>query len=364
MSRRPTRSSIRSRKTGSRKIQRKGRSPIPRRRRHPAPPDRPAVVSAGALCWRPRTPGGAVSGPEDIEVLLVRSARWGDWSWPKGKIEPGESLPECAVREVTEETGVRPLLGRPLPSVDYVLPDGRDKTVHYWSATAGVQTARTAGADEIDDVVWLPAARARARLTRPGDLPPLEALLEHAAAGVLQTRALVVLRHAKARARAHWPGTEADRPLTSVGRSQANALPGLLAVWDPDVLLTSPWARCMLTLTPYLRERNGAADPYAGVEVLPLLSEQGLRNDPHRVPELLRSILAPDFASGSSLVCTHRPVLAAVMATLAEACTPQALTGMPEENPWLGTGEALVAHVATSGRIVSVERFRGAVRRS
>ncbi len=292
-------------------------------------------------------------------MLLVRSARWGDWSWPKGKIEPGETLPECAVREVTEETGVRPLLGRPLPSVGYVLPDGRDKTVAYWAATPfdaqASLTARTADAEEIADVAWLSVEEARRRLSRESDFLPLEALLKHAAAGELQTRALLVLRHAKARARANWPGGEADRPLTSVGRTQANALPGLLAVWSADHLLSSPWARCMLTLRPYLRQRNGPDDLYAGVEVMPLLSEQGLRNDPERVPELLRSLFQ---ASGSWLICTHRPVLASVIETLAEACTPEALDLLPEANPWLGTGEVLVAHLTGPGQIVGVERFR------
>ena len=317
------------------------------------------MVSAGALCWRPREGAESVTHPADLEVLLVRSARWGDWSWPKGKIEPGETLPECAVREVTEETGVRPRLGRPLPSVGYILPDGRDKTVAYWAATPvdslAATEARTADADEIADVAWLSVEEARQRLSRESDFPPLEALLKQAAAGELQTRSLIVLRHAKARSRAHWPGEEADRPLTSIGRTQANALPGLLAVWSADHLLSSPWARCMLTLRPYLRERNGVDDLYADVEVMPLLSEQGLRNDPERVPELLRNIFP---ASGSWLVCTHRPVLASVIETLAEACTPEAAKLLPEANPWLGTGEVLVTHLAGSGQIVGVERFR------
>ncbi|GLY13412.1 ADP-ribose pyrophosphatase [Kineosporia sp. NBRC 101677] len=317
------------------------------------------VVSAGALCWRLREDA---DGPEDLdlEVLLVRSARWGDWSWPKGKIKPGETLPECAVREVQEETGVRPLLGRPLPSVGYVLPDGRDKTVTYWAAQALFTTSRSAQPEEIADAVWLPVQEARVLLTRPSDLPPLEALMAHARAGELDTRALVVLRHAKARSRAHWPGTEGDRPLTSVGRSQANALPGLIAVWAVDHVLTSPWARCMMTLLPYLRERSPAADPYQGVEVLPLLSEQGLRNHPERVPELFHSLLTE--RAGSWLVCTHRPVLESVMGALAKACTPAALESLPAANPWLGTGEALIAHIAGAGQIVAVERFRPEVR--
>ncbi|GAB3244636.1 NUDIX hydrolase [Kineosporia babensis] len=352
MSRRPTRSSPRSAK-GKRKAHKPAHAPRRSRRpSSPAPPAPAAVVSAGALCWRRRE--GV------LEVLVVRSARWGDWSWPKGKIEPGETLPECAVREVEEETGVRPLLGRPLPSVGYVLPDGRDKTVAYWAAQVLHTSVRTADADEIAEVAWLPVADARKRLTRPSDLPPLESLLQYSVAGELDTRALIILRHAKARSRANWPGTEGDRPLTSVGRSQANALPGLLAAWNADNVLSSPWARCMMTLLPYLRVRNPAADPYQGVEVLPLLSEQGLRNDPERVPELLRDIIFRQ--AGSWLICTHRPVLESVVGTLAEACSPAAREDLPAANPWLGTGEALIAHIAGAeegtAEIVAVERLR------
>jgi 8-oxo-(d)GTP phosphatase len=340
VSRRPTRTKSRpkSKKRASRRL---------------AVPAPVTVISAGALCWRPAADGSG------LEVLLVRSARWGDWSWPKGKVKSGETLPEAAVREVMEETGVRPRLGRPLPSVGYLLPDGRDKTVTYWAATVVETSERTAGDDEIAEVAWLGVEQARERLTRPSDIPPLEALLAHEAAGQLQTRALVVLRHAKARARAHWTGAEADRPLTSVGRTQANGLPGLLEVWALDHMVTSPWARCMQTLLPYLRERNAPDDVYAGVEVMPLLSEQGLRNDPERVPELLHGLVSG--AQGSWLLCTHRPVLESVVAALAEASTPEAREGLPEANPWLGTGEALVAHIAgaEAGSIVAVERFRG-----
>src|ERR671930_117122 len=73
----------------------------------PAEPRPAAVQAAGMVCWRYQRDPGVSLG---IEVLLVRSGRYGTWSWPKGKIEAGETLPECAVREVEEETGVRAVL--------------------------------------------------------------------------------------------------------------------------------------------------------------------------------------------------------------------------------------------------------------
>jgi len=60
------------------------------------------VRAAGAVLWR---------HPEDaaheVEVALVHRPRYDDWSFPKGKLDAGESMPAAAVREVAEETGLR-----------------------------------------------------------------------------------------------------------------------------------------------------------------------------------------------------------------------------------------------------------------
>jgi 8-oxo-(d)GTP phosphatase len=315
------------------------------------------VLAAGAICWRPGSDGG-------LELLMVRSARWGDWSWPKGKLDPGESLPEGAVREVSEETGIRPELGVPLPMVSYVLPDGRDKTVRYWAARVRDGRVRTAPDEEIADVEWLPVPAALERLTRPGDRAPVDELLGLAEQGRLDTRPLLVLRHAKARSRARWPGDEADRPLTASGRRQAGRVAGLLDCWDPERLLCSPWARCMQTLQPYL-ERTGPASRRSAAEpeVVPLLSEQGLRNDPARIAETVTELLNSRL---STLLCTHRPVLEAVVEALAPACDSSARDLLPDGDPWLSPAEFLVAHVSrhlhagqVTPRIHSVERYRG-----
>ena len=60
----------------------------------------PAVVeAAGALVWRVRL--------GKLQVALVHRPRYGDWSWPKGKVDPGETILGAATREVAEETGAR-----------------------------------------------------------------------------------------------------------------------------------------------------------------------------------------------------------------------------------------------------------------
>ena len=77
--------------------------------------------------------------------------RYDDWSWPKGKVDPGETILAAATREVAEETGHDVVLGIPLPGLEYALSDGRRKRVHYWAAQvagrpdAAALRARAAG---------------------------------------------------------------------------------------------------------------------------------------------------------------------------------------------------------------------------
>ncbi|NKY07909.1 NUDIX domain-containing protein, partial [Cellulomonas hominis] len=96
----------------------------------------PVVEAAGALVWRVRQ--------GRLQVVLVHRPRYKDWSWPKGKLEPGEHVVTAAVREVEEEAGLDVVLGRPLPGLEYPLADGRFKRVHYWSAQVAGRPDRPA----------------------------------------------------------------------------------------------------------------------------------------------------------------------------------------------------------------------------
>ncbi len=108
-----------------------------------------------------RAAGGLVvrTGKDGIEIAVVHRPRYDDWSLPKGKLDPGESFEEGALREVEEETGLRCELGKELSPVRYRDRKGRRKIVRYWRMTP------TGGAfkpnDEVDEMRWLPPKKAR-----------------------------------------------------------------------------------------------------------------------------------------------------------------------------------------------------------
>ena len=67
--------------------------------------------------------GGREQRP-DVEVAIIHRPRYDDWSLPKGKLAPGESHLEGAMREVHEETGYRVQPGRSLGEVRYLKESG------------------------------------------------------------------------------------------------------------------------------------------------------------------------------------------------------------------------------------------------
>lgn len=109
--------------------------------------------------------GGVVL--RDDEVLLVHRPRYDDWTLPKGKLDPGESFEDAALREVREETGLTCTLGEELPSTSYRDNKGRPKVVRYW--TMEVRGGEFEANDEVDEVRWVALAEAAAELTYERD---------------------------------------------------------------------------------------------------------------------------------------------------------------------------------------------------
>jgi 8-oxo-dGTP pyrophosphatase MutT (NUDIX family) len=122
------------------------------------------VRAGGGLVWRL-----ADGGPE---LLVVHRPGKDDWSFPKGKLERGETVEDAARREVEEETGFRCRLGAPLGTTSYHDAAGRPKTVWYWAMTP-VEGAITPNA-EADRMVWAPIAALPALLSYDTDRSVLE----------------------------------------------------------------------------------------------------------------------------------------------------------------------------------------------
>jgi 8-oxo-dGTP diphosphatase len=121
---------------------------------------RHAIRAAGGLVCRRAEHGAA-------EVLIVHRPAYGDWSFPKGKLEPGESEEDAAVREVEEETGLRCRLDRELATTRYRDARGRSKTVRYWLMTP--VGGRLEAANEVDEARFVPLDEAPALLTYQRD---------------------------------------------------------------------------------------------------------------------------------------------------------------------------------------------------
>jgi len=113
-------------------------------------------------------------GEKELEVLVVHRPRYDDWTFPKGKREPGETDEECAIREVEEETGLACELGAELPATRYVDGHGRPKVVRFWRMR--VAGGELAPASEADDARWLSPDEAAALLTYDRDLAVLRAV--------------------------------------------------------------------------------------------------------------------------------------------------------------------------------------------
>jgi len=109
----------------------------------------------------------------DVEVLLVHRPKYDDWSFPKGKLAPGEDELAAALREVEEETGLRCDVGAELPSTRYRDSKGRPKVVRYW--TMRPRDGQFVPSDEVDEVRWLPIDDAGRALTYMHDHEVLRA---------------------------------------------------------------------------------------------------------------------------------------------------------------------------------------------
>ncbi|SDN99590.1 8-oxo-dGTP diphosphatase [Lentzea jiangxiensis] len=252
------------------------------------------IKAAGAVLWRDA--GG------DVEVAVVHRQRYDDWSLPKGKLDDGETIPACAVREILEETGYSCVLGRHLRQVSYQVR-GVPKTVDYYAAEA--VSGSFEENDEVDSLKWLPVAEASSLLTYEPDREVLEEFARLPADLLL----VLLVRHAKAGKRSEWDGDDDLRPLSGAGWRQAEALRTLLPLWAPVRVHTAPRVRCADTV------RGVAADLSVEVVEEARLSEEGYWPDPDAGLVRLLEVAALE---GRAVVSSQGGVIPSVVQSLAE----------------------------------------------
>ena len=129
------------------------------------------VRAGGGVVWR--------KAGSTVEFLLIHRPRYDDWSLPKGKADDDdEGWRACAEREVEEETGYRCTAGRRVDTVRYRDRHDRAKEVRYFSMEVDEKTRGSFRPnDEVDEVEWLKAKKARRRLSRAVDVAVVDRFL-------------------------------------------------------------------------------------------------------------------------------------------------------------------------------------------
>ena len=115
------------------------------------------IRAAGAILWREKR-------PFELELALVHRAKFDDWTFPKGKIEDGESAIQAASREVLEETGIKAVFGPYLGFIEDEV-DNEKKKVQYWMAKVPDEIPEFVPNEEVDRLEWVNMKQARHFLT-------------------------------------------------------------------------------------------------------------------------------------------------------------------------------------------------------
>ncbi|MFP3915320.1 MAG: NUDIX hydrolase, partial [Actinomycetota bacterium] len=244
-----------------------------------------------------RAAGGVVvrgDSADDLELAVVHRPRYDDWSLPKGKHDEGESSPQCALREVEEETGYRCRIVGSGGTTRY-RARGEPKEVEYFL----MRPVRSYGFlpdDEVDEMRWVASEEALGMLTYDFDR---DLVASTATRSVARRTHLHLVRHATAGNRSEWEGPDPERPLDTKGLSQSKALADQLGDIGVSRIVTSPYLRCVQTVAP-LGERAGLV-----VETSEDLAEGAGHAGVARLLE--------DMAGSTVVACSHGDVIPALL---------------------------------------------------
>lgn len=242
-------------------------------------------------------------------IAVIHRPHRQDWSFPKGKIDGSDTAAATAIRETLEETGLRVTLHQPLTTQEYIF-DGLPKTVFYWRATL-INNSEFIPNDEADQLVWVSLKGALKLLSYDVDKD-----LAREAFKSVETKPLILLRHATSEKRVEWADRYAKnvppdsfRPLTPDGIMQAHLIADLLSAYGVNKIVSSDSIRCIATVSPY------AASKEIPLEAHQILSELGwaVNNQPG-----IRLVKKLAKSKDSIVLCGHRPALPSLAQAIAD----------------------------------------------
>ncbi|BAX91742.1 NUDIX hydrolase [Mycobacterium shigaense] len=293
------------------------------------------VYAAGAVLWQL---ANADSANPKLEVAVIHRPRYEDWSLPKGKVDPGETAPMAAVREVLEETGQHCVLGRRLVSVSYPIEQGVKK-VYYWAARS--IGGEFAPGKEVDELIWLPVDEAMRKLDYAQDRKVLRRFTKQPE----DTKTVLIVRHGTAGRKSRFSGDDRKRPLDKRGRAQAEALVPQLMCFGATDVYAADRLRCHQTVEP-LAEELGVT-----IHNEPALTEEAYAKNSKRARHRALEIAQHE---GTPVICTQGRVIPDLIAWWCER------DGVRPDKSRNHKGSTWVLSLA-GGRLIAADHIGGAL---